>query len=112
VHFTGGGGGPAAFSRQDRPALLAAGATIAGRGYLDLPLPFEEIVAPKFQIEMRWRLAHLLGYLRTWSATHRFVAAKACDPVDLVADDLARAWGDPNESRVATWPLTIRIGRS
>lgn len=85
---------------------------LVGRGYLDLPFPFKEIVAPKFQIEMRWRLAHLLGYLRTWSATHRFLAAKASDPVDLIAHDLARAWGDPNESRVATWPLTIRIGRA
>ena len=38
--------------------------------------PFEEIDAPAFQIEAEWTLEHLLGYLRTWSATQRFMRAK------------------------------------
>ncbi len=66
---------------------------MVGRGYLDLPFPFEEIESPEFQIEVRWTLAHLLGYLRTWSATHRFMAAKGCDPVELIAEEVRMAWG-------------------
>ncbi|HEY1582113.1 MAG TPA: class I SAM-dependent methyltransferase [Chthoniobacterales bacterium] len=86
---------------------------MVGRPYLELPFPFKEIVAPPFQIEVHWTLEHLLGYLRTWSATHRYRAAKGTDPVDLIAKDFARAWpGDPKEPRLVSWPLTTRIGRA
>ena len=84
---------------------------IVGRGYRDLPFPFAEMETPEFAIEVRWSGPHLLGYLRTWSATQRYLAAKGHDPVDLVALDLARAWGNTNEERLAVWPLTVRIGR-
>jgi SAM-dependent methyltransferase len=85
---------------------------MVGRGYRDLPFPFDEIEAPAFQIEVRWSLHHLLGYLRTWSATQRFLATQGRDPVAAVAADLATAWGTPAEERPAIWPLTIRIGRA
>ena len=85
---------------------------IVGRGYRDLPFPFEELDAPPFQIEVDWSLPHLLGYLRTWSATQRFIAAEGYDPVDLIEPDLAGAWGNAPEVRSALWPLTIRVGRS
>ena len=85
---------------------------IVGRGYLDLPFPFGGIETPAFQIEVRWSLQHLLGYLHTWSATKRFEAANRSDPVAVIAGGLARAWGNPNEPRLACWPLTIQIGRS
>ena len=84
---------------------------IVGRGYLDLPFPFEELAAPAFQIEVHWSLGHLLGYLRTWSATQRFLAADGRDPVELIESDLARVWGKAEREQVAIWPLTIRLGR-
>jgi SAM-dependent methyltransferase len=83
-----------------------------GRRYLDLPFPFEEIAGPSFEIGVQWALAHLLGYLHTWSATHRFMNAKGQDPVELIANDLMRVWGDPEQGRPVRWPLTIRIGRA
>lgn len=83
-----------------------------GRGYRHLPFPFQEIWAPPFQIEVRWSLPQLLGYLRTWSATQRFIAAHDRDPVDLIAADLGRVWGDAAEERSAVWPLTARVGRA
>jgi SAM-dependent methyltransferase len=85
---------------------------MVGRGYLNLPFPFEELESPDFQIEVQWTVSHLLGYLRTWSATRRFVAAKGSDPVGLIAGDLEHAWGNPDEPRLASWPLTTRIGRA
>ncbi|MGH8092618.1 MAG: class I SAM-dependent methyltransferase [Chthoniobacterales bacterium] len=83
-----------------------------GRGYLDLPFPLAEIEGPQFQIEAHWSRQHLLGYLRTWSATQRFVAAKGTDPVELIAHELERAWGETDEERPVVWPLTVRIGRT
>ncbi|HXA09914.1 MAG TPA: class I SAM-dependent methyltransferase [Chthoniobacterales bacterium] len=85
---------------------------IVGRGYRNLPFPFAEIEPPELEIEVRWSLRHLLGYLRTWSATQRFLAAEGRDPVDEVARDLEAAWGDAATERPAIWPLTIRIGRA
>lgn len=78
--------------------------------YRDLPFPFVEIKAPPFQIEVRWSLARLLGYLRTWSATQRFIAEHKRDPVDEIASGLAAAWGSADE-RLAVWPLATRVGR-
>jgi SAM-dependent methyltransferase len=85
---------------------------LVGRGYRELPFPFVEIETPPLQIESRWSLEHLLGYLRTWSATQGFVAANRRDPVDLIARDLEQAWGNPAEEKLAIWPLTVRLGRA
>lgn len=85
---------------------------MVGRAYLDLPFPFAEIEMPEFQIEVRWSLDQLLGYLRTWSATQRFLAANNCDPVDSIAVELARAWNDSDPKRRVIWPLTVRVGRA
>lgn len=84
---------------------------LVGRGYQGLPFPFEEIATPLFQIEARWSREHLLGYLRTWSATQRFLAANGSDPVAPIEEDLAQAWGESQE-RLAVWPLTVRVGRA
>ena len=85
---------------------------IVGRGYLDLPFPFDEMLTPPFQIEVRWSLEHLLGYLHTWSATQRFVTANERDPVELVESDLEHVWRNPAEKKLAIWPLTVRMGRA
>lgn len=85
---------------------------MVGRAYLDLPFPFEEIEAPEFQIEVRWSLEQLLGYLRTWSATHRFRAANLRDPAEFIANDLAQQWNDSEPEKLVVWPLTVRVGRA
>ncbi len=77
----------------------------------ELPFPFREIDAPKFEMTTHWDLDHLLGYLRTWSSTQRFIAAKGADPLEQITDDLHSTWGKPGQARSVTWPLTIRIGR-
>jgi len=79
--------------------------------YETIELPFEEIDAPAFRMEKRWSLANFMGYLRTWSATRRYAEATGRDPLPLVADDLARAWGPPERERVAVWDLALRVGR-
>jgi SAM-dependent methyltransferase len=79
-------------------------------GYAGLPFPFERLAAPSFAIARAWSLPHLLGYLGTWSAVAAFRQRNGTDPLALVADDLASAWGDAAERRVA-WPLTLLVGR-
>lgn len=79
--------------------------------FANLSFPFHEIAAPKFEMTADWNLDHLLGYLRTWSSTQRFVAAKGSDPVEQIIDDLRSAWRNPGKTRRVTWPLILRVGR-
>jgi SAM-dependent methyltransferase len=85
---------------------------IVGRAYFQLPFPFVEIACPPFQMEAYWSLDDLRGYLITWSATQRYLAATGRDPRELITRELAQAWGDENNKRRVIWPLTVRIGRA
>ena len=76
----------------------------------ELPFPFWEIQTPSFEMIAQWNLEHLLGYLRSWSATQRFIAANKRDPLEAIADDLRAAWGDPGQMRKVVWPLILRVG--
>jgi len=76
----------------------------------ELPLPFSEIQAPSFEMIAQWNLEHLVGYLRSWSATQRFIAAKGTDPLEQITDELRGAWGNPQQARSVIWPLTLRVG--
>ena len=77
----------------------------------DLPFPFQEIDSPKFEMTVHWNLDHLLGYLRTWSSTQRFIITKNEDPLEQITDDLRSAWIHSGKTRTVTWTLVIRIGR-
>jgi SAM-dependent methyltransferase len=79
--------------------------------FANLPFPFHKIDPPKFEMTAQWSLEHLLGYLRTWSSTQRFIAAKGTDPLDQITNDFRRAWGKPQQTRSVSWPLVVRIGR-
>jgi SAM-dependent methyltransferase len=76
----------------------------------ELPLPFSEIQTPSFEMIGQWNLEHLVGYLRSWSATQRFMAAKGADPLEQITDELRGAWGNPPQVRSVIWPLTLRVG--
>jgi SAM-dependent methyltransferase len=75
-------------------------------------LPGTPIAAPAFAIVRRWTLADLTGYLGTWSAVQRWRAGhQGADPLALVADRLAAAWGDPAALREVRWPVVVRATR-
>jgi SAM-dependent methyltransferase len=78
--------------------------------FAELPFPLHQIDAPKFEMTAHWNLDHLIGYLRTWSSTQLFIAAKGSDPLELIADQLSNVWGDAHQTRKVIWPLTLRVG--
>jgi len=80
-------------------------------GYRGLAFPFAEIAAPSFNMEENWDREHLLGYLRTWSATSRYVDTRGVDPVAELEERLAPLWPDAGRVCKVTWPLSIRLGR-
>jgi len=79
-------------------------------GYRTLTFPFDELSAPSFDMALGWTLRELLAYLRTWSATVRFLTERGQDPVEPLGVELARHWG-PGATRRVRWPLSLRLGR-
>jgi len=79
--------------------------------YRTLPFPLDEIAAPPFAMEADWTLAQLTGYLGTWSAVQRYRKECGADPLALIADELAAAWGEAEIRRRVTWPLFMRVGQ-
>lgn len=75
----------------------------------ELPFTFTEVAPLQFEMVADWKVEHLLGYLRTWSATQRFMAAKEKDPLREVENELRTAWSAG--VRQVVWPLTVRVGQ-
>ena len=82
---------------------------IVEAGYRGVDFPFEPIAPPDFAMESSWTADQLFGYLRTWSATKRFIADRGFDPVDALADKVRPLWTDG--TRVVHWPVMMRVGR-
>ena len=80
-------------------------------GYRTIDFPFDEVVAPLFEMKHSWELNQALAYFASWSATQRHRARTGVDPLALIGPDLERAWGDPALAREVTWPLNVRIGK-
>ena len=80
-------------------------------GYRTIPFPFAAIDAPEFPMIMRWNVDQLLAYLRSWSATQRYIKANGKDPVGMVEPDLREAWGDPPRVREVRWQFHLLAGR-
>lgn len=86
-------------------------------GYCTIPFPFGtdapflEIAPPAFVMSVEWDVAQFLAYLRSWSATQRYIKAEGADPVAMVERDLVAAWGDPETRRDVRWDFHLRCGR-
>jgi ubiquinone/menaquinone biosynthesis C-methylase UbiE len=81
-------------------------------GYISLPFPFEEIEHPDFSIEHSWTLDDFLAFIATWSPVRRFIEARGYDPIELIRDSLASAWGNPAEAMRVRWLIKMRAGRA
>ncbi|UVE17528.1 class I SAM-dependent methyltransferase [Pseudomonas sp. LS44] len=88
----------------------AGGRRHVENGYADLPFPFRRVTVPAFDLQARWTLAHLIGYLQSWSALAAYRAAEGVDPLERLHAQLASAWGDAEQVRTVRWPLMINLG--
>lgn len=80
-------------------------------GYRELPFPFQRIEPPSLAMEADWTLEHLAGYLRSWSASAHYAAAKKKDAVSELVGQLQPCWGNPTRTRTVRWPLAMLAGR-
>ena len=78
--------------------------------YRDLTFPWPSVEAPPLEMTARWTRDELFGYITTWSATSRFVAARGADRLDELHRRLAQVWPD-SAPRDVHWPLTLKLTR-
>ncbi len=79
--------------------------------YRTIPFPFERIDAPPFSLENDWTLPQIAGYMRSMSATSRYVKANGVDPVVAVEAELHAIWQDGAPRRIV-WPVIVLAGRA
>jgi SAM-dependent methyltransferase len=81
-------------------------------GYRQLPFPFERIEAPALEMQADWNLEQYLAYLRSWSASQRYLHRTGHDAVDEIRPAMTRAWGEASTRRAVRWPLRVLAGRT
>jgi len=79
--------------------------------YRSVPFPFAEVSAPKISMTTHWSYTDYVSYLRTWSATQRYIKTNEKDPIELVRQPLLEAWGSADQVLTVHWPLHVRAGR-
>jgi len=77
--------------------------------YQDVVSPLPEIPPDQFSMQVSWSVEDALDYMRTWSATRRYIDDKGVDPTTIHAEALQAAWG--SERRTVKWPITLRVCR-
>ena len=85
------------------------------RKYIDenyeiIPFSFEEIQTPKFVNLQYWALAHLIGFLNTWSSVKHFIKQNGFNPIDQLQLEIEPLWGK-EQIRQIHFPILLRIGR-
>lgn len=78
--------------------------------YLSIPFPFKEIAVPALSNTYMWSLEQVKGYLSTWSGVKHYQKQTGIDPVELISDDLSKAWGNAKSVEV-DFPVLLRVGR-
>ncbi|HEX8111137.1 MAG TPA: methyltransferase domain-containing protein [Kofleriaceae bacterium] len=86
------------------------GRTHVNNRYRDLTFPWPAVEPPAIALTARWTRDELFGYVTTWSATARLVAAGGGARLERLGRELAERWPG-NEPRENRWPLTIKLTR-
>jgi SAM-dependent methyltransferase len=77
--------------------------------YSSITMPLPEIPVDAFEMQLDWTAVEMLAYMRTWSASRRYIQANRSDPVALYEQELQQKWGAGK--RDLRWPLTIKVCR-
>lgn len=77
--------------------------------YSDISFPLCPINTGSFSMSEAWEFNQLIGYLNTWSAVKVYKHKLNKEPIQLIANDLADAWGLPETKQNVSWQLTIKV---
>lgn len=80
-------------------------------GYSSIELPFEELGAPEFELQVEWPVERFLGFARTWSAVGCYVEEHGEDPVLKLEAELDKIWDRAAGPLPVNYRLDLRAGR-
>jgi len=80
-----------------------------GYSVFEIPLAVQKL--PTFVIEKHWDLQQVSAYVRSWSATQRYMLEQGEDPVVALTESLRQGWGLASGKHRVQWPLAVRAGR-
>jgi len=75
------------------------------QGYANVVFPFTELITPQISMNVNWTQGQLESYLRSWSATDKYIRANGEDPVTLLSSRLTPVW--QVGSKQVNWPLVL-----
>jgi ubiquinone/menaquinone biosynthesis C-methylase UbiE len=79
--------------------------------YQTIPFPYPALPTKNFTIEVQWNLAHLRGYLNSWSSVQHFIKQQQYNPVDDLLIKLATIWPKQQQELLFQFPVFLRMGR-
>lgn len=79
-------------------------------GYRSLDFPYTDLTPPAYRVQAHWTLIELIGYLFTWSATQRYIAAHNVNPLDELSDRMKSDW--QGDRSAISFPINVRAGRA
>lgn len=77
--------------------------------YQSISLPVAELPAAAFFMSASWTVDDMLGYIRTWSASQRYLVASGKESTALWEEQMRQRWGPG--ARTVRWPITLRAGK-
>jgi SAM-dependent methyltransferase len=76
--------------------------------YASIHFPFEKIQTKRFELHVEWDMNQFIGYLRSWSATQKFIKTEGYDPLLAFSDQLKKAWIG-NEKKTIILPIFLKL---
>lgn len=76
--------------------------------YASIHFPFEKILTERFELRTEWDRNQFLGYLRSWSATQKFIKAEGSDPLIAFAEQLKKVWVGEDKKTII-FPIFLKL---
>lgn len=92
------------------PFWSTANLDYVAQQYTTLPFPFTTIASPTFHIQQSVTQKQYLGYLRSWSATQKYIDTHGHNPLDALQNDFEKHWGSPTTEYTWSMPVFMKTG--
>jgi ubiquinone/menaquinone biosynthesis C-methylase UbiE len=79
--------------------------------YKNVNLNLERLNVPLFEMEKEWDFDQVIGYLSSWSSLQNYVKINNSNPIDIIKQSLAKAWGELDDTKEVSWPMKLKVYR-
>lgn len=76
--------------------------------YNTIHFPFKGMIKKEFAMTLRWNANHYLGYLRSWSATQKYIQTNGVDPTQALIELINPLWKSTEEKQVV-FPIHLKL---